>query len=126
VIVTMQDIFPGYDEAEVLRRVAERWTIGDDDLFPLPKFEIRCPVCGSADVQARNWQFVYRDAGGAKYRCNVSFKCTVCSHVMTSGVVVPERMYKKHLSSPGSKLYHWRDAKAKLEELGVLPRKRER
>lgn len=110
----VQDLFPALGEDEVLRRVAERWTIGEDDEFPLPKFEIRCPVCGSAEVQARNWQFVYRDAGGAKHRCNVSVKCTVCSHVMTFGVVIPERMYKKHLSSVGSKIYHWREVRERL------------
>lgn len=114
-----QNLFPAYPCEEVLKRVARMWTIGEDDLFPLPKFVVRCPVCGSTDIQARNWQFAYRDAGGCRYRCNVSFKCTVCSNVWTHGVVIPERMFRKHVrdNPHRTRLYHWREVRKILEEV---------
>ena len=107
-----QNIFPAYKN--VIDRVKGKWKLC---YFPLPKFTIKCPVCGSEDIQARNWQFVYRDVGGHKYRCNVSFKCTVCSFVFTFGLVIPEKLYKMHLDTVGSKIYHWREVKKWFDEM---------
>jgi len=112
----MQNIFPAYSEREVLEKVSKAWTISDEDLFPLPKFIVRCPVCESEDIQARNWQFTFKDSGGAKYRCNVSFKCCNCSSVWTHGVVIPEEMFRKHVRGNihQTKLYHWREVRELL------------
>lgn len=110
-----QNIFPAYKPEEVLERVKEYWDFVKG--FPIPKKKIRCPVCGSEDIQARNWQFVYKDSGGCKYRCNVSFKCTVCSNVWTHGVVVPKEIFKMHVKDNPhkAKLYHWREVRKILE-----------
>ena len=112
-----QNIFPAFSEKEVLERVKRAWDLSTD--FPIPKFRIICPICKSEAIQARNWQFQYRDVGGCKYRCNVSFKCTQCSHAWVHGVVIPEELFRKHVRGNvhQTKLYHWREVKKMLEIL---------
>ena len=107
----MQNLFPALTEDEVLERVEESWDLSGD--FPMPKFAVKCPVCGSEEIQARLWQFTHKDSGGAKYRCNVSFKCTRCSAVWMHGVVIPEEMFRKHVkeNENQAKMYHWREVK---------------
>lgn len=103
---------------EVEKRVNEMWTF---EKFPRPKFEIKCPICGSTEVMIRQWSFDYKDSGGAKYRCNVSMKCTVCSCVLpTFGLVIPEELFKQHVTHKyRARIYHWREVKKILEEEGV-------
>ena len=134
----MQNIFPAYPPEEVVERVKERWDLSGD--FPLPKAPILCPHCFAekfseaitegkdlksaveeareyaSHVQARCWQFVYKDSGGAKYRCNVCFKCTRCSLAWTYGIVIPKEMFDKHRTGIDhqAKMYHWREVQARI------------
>ena len=111
----MKSLFPSYKEEEVIRRVKQAWDLSLD--FPMPKFDLRCPVCGSFDIQARNWQFVFKDSGGCKYRCNVSLKCTYCSAVWIHGIVIPEELFRRHVkeNEHQTRLYHWREVKEWLQ-----------
>ena len=109
----IKNIFPSFDPETVLKRVQEKWDLSGD--FPLPKWDIRCPVCGSPHVQARNWQFAYQYNSPTKYRCNVSFKCTECSAVWIHGVVITEEMFRKHVKIDNKPVYYpWREVKEKL------------
>ena len=134
----MQNIFPEYSPEEVVERVKARWDLSGD--FPMPKAPVLCPHCFAekfteliaqgaplwkasrrareyaSDVQGRLWQFVYKDSGGAKYRCNVSFKCTRCSMTWAYGIVIPKEMFDKHRTGNGNqaKMYHWREVRERV------------
>ena len=115
-----RNVFPSLSKEEILKRAEEAWDLSGD--FPIPKDIIRCPVCGSKEIQARYWLF--HPSGNpdsrVKYRCDVSFKCTRCSAVWVHGVAIPEELYKKHISEPGkqsSMRYSWREVKKILEQV---------
>jgi len=110
-----QNLFLALPCDEVLRRVKKKWEFIKG--FPFPKFIVRCPECGSTEIQARFWHFHYRNKGGCKYRCDVGFKCTVCSLAWVHGVAIPEEEYKKRMPpNQISITYHWREVKKILEE----------
>ena len=116
-----RDVFPPLSKEEILKRVEETWDLSGD--FPLPKDTIRCPVCGSEEIQVRDWIFhLSADPSVSRvpYRCDVNFKCTRCSAIWTHGIAIPEEMYKKHASlEPGkhaSVRYSWREVKKILEQ----------
>ena len=115
----MHNVFPPLSKDQILKRVEESWDLSGD--FPMPKDIIKCPVCGSKEIQARFWAFHLSSDPHSRvpYRCDVSFKCTRCSAIWIHGIAIPEEMYKKHASlEPGkqaSKLYRWREVKKILE-----------
>ena len=114
----VRNVFPPLSKEEILNRVEEAWDLSGD--FPLPKVPIKCPVCGSGEIQARNWIFhLARDPSISRvpYRCDVSFKCTRCSAVWVHGIAIPEKIYRKHVKT-GEKQrgYYWREVKKILEQ----------
>ncbi len=65
---------------------------------------IHCAVCGFRGVLSealgREGYLIYRaanfharDNSRSRYRCDCSFKCTVCSYVMAFGIVVSREMW---------------------------------
>ena len=101
--------FPNMPCEVVIKRVKESWEFIKG--FPFPKFEMKCPICGSEELQLRYIQFAKRDKGGCKYRANVAFKCTKCSHNIVFGLVIPEEIYRIHIKGdiPVEKTYHYRE-----------------
>ena len=116
-----QNLFPALDKDETLKRVREAWDLSGD--FPVPKFTVRCPICGSEEVQARYWSF--HDANkhyhhAVPYRCDISFKCTRCSAIWEHGIPIPEAVYRRHIPEPLhyiTKTYRWREVKEKLNQV---------
>ena len=116
----VRNVFPPLSKEKILKRVEKAWDLSGD--FPLPKGIIKCPVCGSEEIQVRYWAFHPSADPNSRvpYRYDVSFKCTRCSAIWTHGIAIPERMYKKHASlRPGehaSIRYPWRKVKKILEQ----------
>lgn len=65
---------------------------------------IHCAACGFRGIRSkaldREGYLVYRaanfharESSRSRYRCDCSFKCTVCSYVMTFGIVVSREMW---------------------------------
>ena len=101
-------------EQEIFNRVEKIWDLSGP--FPLPYKLFLCPVCRANETIIKQCQFFKRS--GHNFRCDVAFKCTVCSAVWPHGVKVPEKMAAKgmkkstlnvtHLTGP---LYTWREMK---------------
>ena len=72
------------------------WDMSGD--FPVPKGDFNC-FCGGKNV-IRQISWMSKSDSPSKYRCNISFKCTVCSAVFVCGVVVPKVMYEKGMKIP--------------------------
>ncbi len=107
--------FPSLSKKEVMERVNSFWDFSKG--FPFPKTNLSCPVCGHDVLQVRNWGFAFKDSGGCKYRCNVSFKCTRCSFVWVHGVVIPKDVFDKFVpKGQYGKSYHWREVKEMIDE----------
>ena len=98
---------------KVINRVKEKWEWPTG--FPIPNFDIKCPVCGSTELLIRDWGFFIRREGNHKYRCDVSFKCTCCSNVWAHGVVIPEELYHLHCVDNKGRHYLWREVKEIME-----------
>jgi len=64
----------------------DNWDLSE--LIPIPKFPVKCPFCGSRKMLIRNVTAHQRIDSPTKWRVIVSFKCTICSHITTHGVVV--------------------------------------
>jgi hypothetical protein len=90
------------DNSDVFTRIDQRWEFIDG--FPLPKWNVQCPCCREEDVQIHSFGFNRRGESPHPFRCNVGFKCRVCSMVWTLGVVV-----KSQTERVGQ--YDWRKAR---------------
>ena len=90
-----QELNPHMEVEDELKIIGRKWTIGEEDPFPLPKFTVRCPICGNKHVQLRLIQFIYKTEG-YPYHANVSFRCTRCGAVWNHTIPVPEKMFKLH------------------------------
>lgn len=111
-------LFPKLDEGEsVLDRVRKRWDL--DAIVPTPKWDVECPVCDNNDTLAKMWTFFKKKSGVEEsrhiYRCDVVFKCQICSFNFTFGVPIPEKMFESH-NHRGR--YRWREVKEMLEGEG--------
>jgi len=108
---TGQELTPHIPTDDALKLTARKWTIGDGDSFPLPKFTIRCPVCGNKHVQLRLIQFIYRPEKEHPYYANVSFRCTRCGAIWNHTIPVPEQMFNLHMkNNPNTTTtYTWED-----------------
>jgi len=103
-------------EEQIFERVGKYWSL--DGFFPLPKFHVKCPVCGAGDSEIiiREMTFTVRSGSPRPFRCNVSFKCTRCSYSWVHGVVIPKEMASKHgLPHASAKSYTWREICKKLQ-----------
>jgi hypothetical protein len=105
---------PGYDAAEVTKRVARRWAFRFGWL-PWPRFTVRCPCCHEPDVQLKSVQFG-RHPGTIPGRADVHIKCCVCSHLWTYGIPISNEVYKLAVKPDGSRAWDWREIEAKLTE----------
>lgn len=79
--------------------------------FPIPRDKMICPVCSDSEVFIKQCVFFKRKDND--YRCDVSFKCTCCSHVWTHGVLVTKEKAEP-MRQPGKWL--WRDMKEYLRK----------
>lgn len=96
------DFYPSKEE--VLRNMGECWEWRQG--FPCPNpldssfyYMMGCPVCRSNLWCISQWQFLERDPRSGEedrplmtrfpYRCNLTLKCTQCSHVWPHGLPVP-------------------------------------
>lgn len=95
------------DPDEVLRNVAKMWDWSRGGI-PLPRFTVHCPVCGLGTSKLSRVTFGMRDTSPNPYRCDVSFKCIVCSAFWTHGVPVPHDVWSKH----ANRRYDWRTVRA--------------
>lgn len=104
--------FHSMDPETIFDRVRKVWDI--DSPFPMIRddVDLTCPVCKQGEWAYRFWRFFERNAGGAKYRCDVSLKCTVCSVVQLFGIPVPEEVFE--MQHERSKPIHWREVKANV------------
>lgn len=88
---------PPESEQEVLARVQRVWDLSGEQPEHRPGL-IKCPACRASDIQQRHTRFFLRrhkmdpEQHASPYRCDVSFKCRVCSMVWLHGVVVPKDM----------------------------------
>jgi len=107
----------GHDlsEEEIFSRVKEFWDLSGK--FPLPRFELRCPICNASDddIILREITFTVRRAGGIPYRANVSFKCTRCSFTWIHGVPITQEMASIHGLDKGyARGYNWREIRKEV------------
>lgn len=105
-------------EVDGARATTEFWNI---EPIPHPKHDVACPVCKRGTTRfgtviIRAWNYHARGTRHANKerdkRCDVSFKCTVCSYVWTHGIVVPEAHFKR--MADGKRGYHFREGRALL------------
>ena len=94
---------------EPLRRCAFMWDL--ERKFPRPKFDVKCPICGTNEFGIKDWKFHFKASSKTKYRCDVVFKCLWCSLVWTHGMVIPRRLAEEH----NGRHYTWRQVK-QIEE----------
>ena len=100
---------------EVLERVRKFWDISG--VFPVPLQPITCPVCKSNETIIKQCRFTERLPNPDKnYRCDMLFKCTVCSCVWQHGIKVTPEMAEPRLKGAtrtiqfrSSPEYLWRD-----------------
>lgn len=103
--------WPDLPADQVLARVTDAWDLTTG--WPLPRFPLVCPVCGYDDVGLKDWRFFERKHATVPHRCDVTAKCTSCSHVLTFGLAVPTDVYEQH--QPG-RTYRWRTVRRELAE----------
>ncbi len=76
----------GVPDEELFKLRDEHWDISP--LFrgepPVPKFEIRCPLCGSNVVCIKH--YMLHEAHPGQYRVDVWLKCMKCFHVWVHGI----------------------------------------
>lgn len=106
------ELFPDMTKEEIENNVKAKWEIKP---LPQPKGDwLRCPVCGGKP-HLRHWHFFMRHRGNEEGRisgrCDVGWKCTVCSNTWTHGVPVPSNMVKTY----GESTMSWREGKKILE-----------
>lgn len=89
----LADFIPD-EETESAVLVRAEWNTDGD--FPYPKFEPTCRECGR-EVQIKHLRFFERPDSSHPYRCDVAVKCRYRGDVWVYGVMVPERMYRKHI-----------------------------
>ena len=120
-IPTLAELFPNAysteDQEDVLARVREKWDLSGP--LPLPKWDITCPMCqakmSEGLIQGRMWNLHERNTGGTvSGRCDVGFKCRVCSFVMTFGVLIPKEICDQRRTKSG---HHWREVLAIFKPL---------
>lgn len=86
---------------DVHARVAKRWDFNGPLPQPTPGW-LRCPICGDEQPTPRYWRFHQRPASSVRWRCDVSFKCTDCSHVWVHGIPLPDAVGEQSGVAEGS------------------------
>lgn len=106
-------LFPDIPAREVLATTRAMWDLSGP--LPVPKGEwLRCPVCGAAP-QPRYWRLHHRPGATVPGRCDVSLKCTLCSHVWVHGVALDDDTYKRMTTRNPRRRVPWREARKLLE-----------
>jgi len=114
---TDQSLMPGYDAAEVTKRVSAAWAFRLGFL-PWPRFLIRCPTCYAADAQLQRISFG-KHPGTIPGRADVSIKCCRCSYLFVFGVPVSEEVYRQAVKPDGSRSWDWREVQMRLQSEGA-------
>jgi hypothetical protein len=86
--------------SDLLERVRKRWDI--DREWPEPKWSVLCPCCWEHEVMIRRWKYHESRLSPQPWRCDVMFKCRVCSMTWACGVPVPEEQYPGPISKHNS------------------------
>ena len=107
-------LFPDLQPDEVHALVREAWDV--DGPLPVPRFDVLCLCSGvlsRREVLVRHWRFHHRGGGSIGERCDMSFKCTLCSHVWVYGIVVPSEMHGRWRPIP--RMVGWREGRDAIE-----------
>ena len=107
---------------EIIERVKKFWDLSE--VFPLPLKPVPCPECKSEETIIKQCRFFERlPKNKNNYRCDILFKCTVCSCVWQHGVKVPSEMAKPKMKDATRTIqfkstpeYSWRDMLKMMEE----------
>lgn len=107
----MKNPFPDFTTEQTKQRIDRKWDLTGP--VPVPKFEPECPQCGQIGedlILMKSCKFFRKGVFGSDnpFRCNVKFKCFVCSCAWMHGVVVPEEMAREFELN---KIIHWRKMK---------------
>lgn len=97
------------------------------DTLPRPRLELRC-LCGATDEWLpRYWRLHTRpDTSTVEHRCDVSIKCTRCSHVAVFGLAITPVRFAAiehasgHRASRGGAQIPWQQAARILHAAGAL------
>jgi hypothetical protein len=93
-----------------LEKQKENWEYTGDWRIPLiPKFKIRCAVCGNEDVRFKEYYPHLREykVTGKQPRIDMTYKCCNCAYVWKHGVHITED-------------YYWKIIEKMQEELGRI------
>ena len=104
-------LFPTWDDPTIA--VGSAWQV-DGTPLPVPRFQPQCPVCREKTVLLRSYHYFDRGIT-ARFRCNVTFKCLVCSAVWTHGLAIQPSQRKTN-----GYFVEWRQARELLTEAGVI------
>lgn len=98
---------------EIHARVQSFWELSETNFGPVPLPGLmRCPVCGvdDKDILIQHWRFHEKTGPSrVRYRCDVGFKCTICSNVWIHGVPIPTWYWSTNSVRVGTRVY-WREA----------------
>jgi hypothetical protein len=93
-------------------------------IFPVPKFKVRCPQCETdlpQNIILKNWSYFQKTdnrVAGRHHRCDVYFKCMLCSYVFWFGVNITEETWLAADGQEGSQaLWSFRDALKYLDNV---------
>lgn len=79
---------------EVLAATDVMWDLSGP--FPMPRDDIRCPVCRCDALMIRNWKYHVRPPHATlRWRCDVNLKCCACAAIWTHGVAVSQAYFDK-------------------------------
>lgn len=84
---------------EVFERVCKVWDLSGDVPVPREEYHPFCPACTGERNILKAWQLHHKETATWPWRCDVIFKCTICSYHFLFGVPITERMWQNAMSS---------------------------
>lgn len=107
-----ESVFPDFTTEETMERIHAMWNMSGP--VPLPKFELHCPVCHSKEVLLKGALFHTRHKVSSNpFRCDIKFKCIICSFTWQHGLVVPREMAIQH---DLNRTIHFRELKRAIND----------
>lgn len=108
----VKPVFPEFTIEETMNRIHSKWEMSGP--VPLPKFEVKCPVCSEKKPLLKGALFhTRRKVSSNPFRCDVKFKCIECSFVWAHGLVVPREMAVQH---DFNRTIHFRELQRKIND----------
>lgn len=89
------------DDAKIVfENVEQFWDLSW--IVPVPRSlnAVVCPGCRSKSPLIRKWQFHEKPGNTIRHRCDVSWKCRICSLAFVHGVVIHEAMWVHAMRAP--------------------------